>query len=82
MTLNSGPTKKERKKWRIADALLLDPNIQVINSPTLKRILKGYPTLVALLEIIFKEGTVSCQATREKFLILYKKIFDIEEDEL
>lgn len=36
----------------------------------------------ALLEFTFKEGIVPCQATREQFLISYKKSFDIEEDEL
>lgn len=52
-TLQIKPNKKERKRWRVKDALLLDPIIQVIGSPMVKSILHGWGVATKTLDFKF-----------------------------
>lgn len=46
------------KNWLVADALLLDPKIQVTNTPMLKGILQRWQKVTSSLEFQFKEGAI------------------------
>lgn len=73
-TLCSSPNKKERKWWRVKDALNLDSHLQVLNSPTVKSILHRWELATCALEFKFEEGTIPKKLIVDQLLTIYKKI--------
>lgn len=61
---------------------ILNPNIQVSNSPTLKSILHGWSLAAKSLEFKFREGTIPRLLTVEQLLSLYRNNREISEEDL
>lgn len=62
--------KKERKHWRVEDALTLDPGFQVTKSSTMRKILKGWVVSEESLKFEFCEDLIPTQATITQILTL------------
>lgn len=71
--------KKERKRWSVQYALLLDPTIQVIDSPTLKLILIGWGLTTKSLNFKFGDNMIPMQLTMKQLLLLYNELGDVLE---
>lgn len=81
-TLRTGNAKKERKHWTVEDGLLLDPDITVSGSPTVRGMLKGWSASKESLEFKFYEGSVPAMATVNQVLTLYERSFKSTEETL